>query len=65
MELEKRVSISHILAHLHWLSVKSRTDNKVLTFVYKALHGLAPAYISELIFPWNSPKAVEVATSVC
>ena len=34
---------------LHWLPVKKRVDFKLLVITYKALHGLAPAYISNLI----------------
>ena len=34
---------------LHWLPVKYRIDFKILLITYKAIHGLAPAYLSELI----------------
>ena len=41
--------ISPVLMDLHWLPVKQRVNFKLLVLTYKALHGLAPAYISELI----------------
>ena len=41
--------ISPVLMDLHWLPVKKRVDFKLLVITYKALHGLAPAYISNLI----------------
>ena len=41
--------ISPVLMDLHWLPVKKRVDFKLLAITYKALHGLAPAYISNLI----------------
>ena len=41
--------ISPVLMDLHWLLVKKRVDFKLLVITYKALHGLAPAYISNLI----------------
>jgi exonuclease III len=45
----KRDHITPILKNLHWLPVKQRIKYKVLLFVYKALQGLAPTYISEMI----------------
>ena len=33
--------ITPILASLHWLTITSRSDFKVLLLTYKALHGLA------------------------
>ena len=41
--------ISPVLMDLHWLPVKKRVDFKLLVITYKALHALAPAYISNLI----------------
>ena len=41
--------ITPVLASLHWLPVKARADFKVLLLTYKALHGLAPTYLSVLV----------------
>ena len=41
--------ISPILFELHWLPIKYRINFKILLITYKALHGLAPNYITELI----------------
>ena len=41
--------ITLILINLHWLPVEFRITFKVLLLVYKALHGLAPSYISDLL----------------
>ena len=35
--------------NLHWLLVNLRIRFKVLLFVFEAIHGLAPSYISDLI----------------
>ena len=43
--------ITPVLATLHWLPIKSRIDFKILLTTYKALHGLAPLYIKELLVP--------------
>jgi len=53
MGKKKHEYITPILSHLHWLPVKYRIEYKVLTFVFKALHGLAPVYISDLICPYS------------
>ena len=46
---KKRDHITPVLASLHWLPVQFRIHFKILLFVYKALNGLAPAYITDLI----------------
>ena len=38
-----------VLIDLHWLPVKQRIEFKLLIFVFKALHGSAPSYLSELL----------------
>ena len=35
--------------HLHWLPVKQRIEFKIILFTFKAIHGIAPPYLSELI----------------
>ena len=39
----------YLLYRLHWLPVSFRIEYKVLILTYKAIHGLAPPYISDLI----------------
>ena len=41
--------ITPVLKDLHWLPVEQRIEYKVLLLTYKALHGNAPAYISQLL----------------
>ena len=36
---------------LHWLRVPERVEYKVCLLVFKALHGMAPNYLSELCRP--------------
>lgn len=49
---KKYEHISPILVSLHWLPVKSRIDFKILLLTYKALNGLAPNYIKDLLIPY-------------
>ena len=53
--------ITPVLASLHWLPVKFRIHFKVLLFVYKALHNLAPPYIANLIKPPDSTRQLRSA----
>jgi exonuclease III len=48
--------ITPILKQLHWLPVKMRITFKILLVTYKAQHGLAPTYISELLAPFAPAK---------
>ena len=41
-------SITPVLCDLHWLPVEQRITFKIL-LTFKALNGLAPSYLSELI----------------
>ena len=46
---KKYEHITPTLIKLHWLPVRSRIDYKILLLTYKAIHGLTPEYISDLI----------------
>ena len=35
--------------HLHWLPIKFRVEFKIALLVYKALNGMAPDYIADLL----------------
>ena len=41
--------ITPLMYNLHWLPVNLRTRFKVLLFIFKAIHSIAPSYISDLI----------------
>ena len=41
--------ITPSLYRLHWLPINYRIKFKILLFVYKALNGIAPSYISDLL----------------
>ena len=43
------IHITPVLSTLHWLPVRFRITFKVLLFVFKSRHGLAPSYISDLL----------------
>ncbi|KAI5606342.1 hypothetical protein C0J50_10100, partial [Silurus asotus] len=47
--------ITPVLFSLHWLLIKSRIDYKTLLLTYKALNGLAPQYLSELLYQYDPP----------
>ena len=46
--------ITPVLRALHWLPVPQRIEFKVLILTFKALHGLAPAYLCDLV-EWHAP----------
>lgn len=54
----RREHITPILSSLHWLPIRFRVDFKILLFVFKALHGLAPAYISDFIVPYSRVRSL-------
>lgn len=56
LRLKKHDHISHHVKALHWLPVKARIDFKILLLTYKAINGLAPLYLSELLTPYCSNR---------
>ena len=41
--------ITPVIMHLHWLPIKFRVEFKITLLVYKALNGMAPDYIADLL----------------
>lgn len=56
--------ITPILKELHWLPVKSRIQYKVILLTFRATHGLAPIYLSELIAPYIPTRSLRSASQV-
>ena len=50
--------ITPVLKDLHWLPVKGRINYKILLLTFKALHGLAPSYITELISVYKPKRTL-------
>ena len=50
--------ISPVLNNLHWLTVRKRMTFKILLITYKALHGLAPTYLSELLTVYKPSRCL-------
>ncbi|KAL6455414.1 hypothetical protein MHYP_G00361580 [Metynnis hypsauchen] len=59
--VKKREHITPILASLHWLPVRFRIDFKILLFVFKCLHGLAPLYLSDLLHLYAPSRSLRSA----
>ncbi len=55
--------ISPVLSTLHWLPIKHRIDFKILLITYKALNGLAPQYLSELLSHYSPPRPLHSQNS--
>ena len=49
MDIGKHCHITPALYELHWLTVPARIYFKILLLPFKAIHGLAPAYISNIL----------------
>jgi len=58
--------ITPVLSNLHWLPIEHRVIFKVVLFTYKALHGLAPDYLANLLTFINlSAPSVPLGPSIC
>ena len=54
---KKSAHITPVLKSLHWRPVKERIIFKILLVTYKILHGLAPAYLNEVLLIYTPLKA--------
>ena len=55
--------MSHALMELHWLSADKRIEYKLLLYIYKKMHGLAPGYLRELGVPYAPRGVIRAAES--
>ncbi len=55
--------ITPILQSLHWLPIKYRISYKILLLAYKALNGLAPAYLTSLLSRYNPSRSLRSQNS--
>ena len=54
--------ITPILKELHWLPIHSRIKYKIILLTFKAVHGLAPTYLSELVAPYQPTRSLRSAS---
>jgi len=54
--------IQPVLYNLHWLPIKQRIIFKILLITYKALNGLAPIYIQELLNKYKPRRNLRSAS---
>ncbi|MCJ8747469.1 hypothetical protein PDJAM_G00153810, partial [Pangasius djambal] len=57
--------ITPVLSTLHWLPVRLRIDFKILLLTYKALNGLAPQYLSDMLVPYVPPRLLRSKDAGC
>jgi len=55
---KKYEHITPVLSSLHWLPIEQRIDYKVLLLTFKALNGLAPQYMSDLITTYTPSRSL-------
>ncbi len=55
---KKTDRVTPILASLHWLPVHFRIQFKILLFVFKALNGQAPSYLTDHLTPLSSSRSL-------
>jgi hypothetical protein len=59
--IRKSEHITPTLARLHWLPIPQRIEFKVMLLTFKALHGLAPKYLTELVQRYKPPRDLRSA----
>ena len=54
----RRMHITPILRDLHWLPIQYRSSYNILLHTYKSQHGLAPAYLADLIKKYKPTRSL-------
>ena len=57
------MTLSRALMEFHWLPVDKRIEYKLLLYTYKALYGMAPGYLCELVVPYATRISLRSAES--
>ena len=55
---QKSEHITPILKELHWLPVAVRIEFTILVLIFKAYHGIAPLYISDMITKYEPTRSL-------
>ena len=50
--------ISPVLKKLHWLPIRKRIEFKILILTWKAVNGLAPNYLQNLVMPYTPARSL-------
>ena len=63
--------VTPLLREVHWLPIRQRVNFKIILFAFKAIHGIAPPYIAELIsikaqsaYSLRSPNGILLSPSI-
>ena len=59
-----RVHMQPVLRQLHWLPVRKRIIFKMILLTFKAIHGLAPQYLVELLTLYKPSRSLRSSTEV-
>ena len=52
----RRNHISPVIRELHWLKIEKRIRFKTLCLPYRAMNGLSPVYISQMLKPYSASR---------
>lgn len=58
MRRRRTEHVTPLLQELHWLPIKQRIQYKINLMTFKALHGFAPTYITELLDVYRPTRAL-------
>ena len=64
MQTKKSDHITPVLINLHWLPIEHCVIFKLLLYTYKALHGLAPDYLANLLTFYKSVCTLHSSRSI-
>ena len=64
MKVRKYDHISPVIRNLHWLPVQDRIVFKILLLTWRALNGVAPTYLAEMLKPYVSGRSLRSDNSL-
>ena len=61
---KKHDHITPLLINLHWLPVSARIKFKILLLTFKALHGLAPIYVQDMLKNYRPSRCLRSSSQL-
>ena len=64
LKVKGRCHMKPVLRQLHWLPVRKRIMFKIILITFKAIHGIAPKYINDIIIIRTQTRSLRSSSSI-
>jgi hypothetical protein len=62
--VDNNIGLTPVLMSLHWLPMEKLIDFKILLYIYKVIHKMAPQYLEEIILVYRPQRSLRSENSL-